>query len=87
MLYSEDNSLLTMPPWINPWLILAIAGSILSHMMILYVPFFNQVFGIAPLNTSEWILVIIFSAPVCLIDEVLKFFGRIFNEKELNQRL
>lgn len=84
---SEDNSLLTMPPWINPWLILAIIGSIGSHMMILYVPFFNTIFGISPLNYHEWILVIIFSAPVCLLDEILKFFGRIFNEKELNQRL
>ena len=47
---SEDNSLVTMPPWINPYLILAIFGSIACHMMILYVPFFNKVFGIAPLN-------------------------------------
>lgn len=52
-------------------------------MMILYVPFFNQVFGIAPLNFKEWMMVLAFSAPVCLIDEVLKFFGRIMNEKEL----
>ena len=84
---SEDNSLITMPPWINMWLILAIAGSILSHMMILYVPFFNSIFGIAPLNCKEWMMVIAFSAPVCLIDEVLKFFGRIMNERELNQRM
>ena len=38
---SEDNSLVTMPPWINPYLILAIIGSIASHMVILYIPFFN----------------------------------------------
>lgn len=84
---SEDNSLVTMPPWINPYLILAIIGSISSHMLILYVPFFNQVFGIAPLNQKEWMLVILFSAPVCLLDEILKFFGRMRNERELQQRL
>jgi Ca2+-transporting ATPase len=84
---SEDNSLLVMPPWINPWLIVAIMGSILSHFVILYVPFLNTIFGIAPLNTQEWILVIIFSFPVILIDEILKFFGRIMNEKELRERL
>lgn len=84
---SEDNSLLTMPPWINLWLILAIFGSIASHMMILYVPFFNTIFGISPLNTHEWLLVIAFSAPVCLIDEVLKFVGRIRNERELAIRM
>jgi len=80
---SEDNSLVTMPPWINPYLILAIMGSVASHMVILYIPFFNQIFGIAPLNCKEWCMVIAFSAPVCLLDEVLKFIGRIKNEKEL----
>jgi len=38
---SEDNSLLVMPPWINPYLILAIIASISIHNIILYVPFFN----------------------------------------------
>jgi len=84
---SEDNSLITMPPWINMYLILAIIGSIASHMLILYVPFFNQVFGIAPLNCKEWFLVIAFSVPVNFIDEVLKFFGRIRNERELRARV
>mmetsp|Transcript_35606 Transcript_35606/g.34631 ORF Transcript_35606/g.34631 Transcript_35606/m.34631 type:complete len:113 (-) Transcript_35606:58-396(-) len=84
---SEDNSLVTMPPWNNPFLILAIIGSILCHMVILYIPFFNTVFGIAPLNKKEWLMVMVFSVPVILIDEVLKFFGRIRNEKELQARM
>ena len=80
---SEDNSLLVMPPWINPYLILAIVGSIISHCFILYVPFLAQIFGIVPLNFKEWILVFAFSSPVILVDEILKFFGRIKNEREL----
>ena len=80
---SEDNSLVTMPPWVNPWLIVAIIGSISSHMLILYVPFLNDIFGITPLNFKEWMLVLAFSAPVILVDEILKFFGRIMNEREL----
>lgn len=80
---SEDNSLFVVYPWINPYLILAVLGSVLSHLLILEVPFFNKVFGIASLNQHEWLLVIAFSAPVCLIDEVLKFFGRIMNNMEL----
>jgi Ca2+-transporting ATPase len=38
---SEDNSLFVMPPWVNPYLILAIFASITIHNVILYVPFFN----------------------------------------------
>jgi P-type Ca2+ transporter type 2C len=36
---SEDNSLLVMPPWVNPYLILAICGSMIAHFAILYIPF------------------------------------------------
>jgi len=76
---SEDNSLLVIHPFVNLWLIGAIIASIGSHMFILYVPVMNSVFGITPLNWAEWKLVIFFSVPVILIDEVLKFFGRIMN--------
>lgn len=84
---SEDNSLLVIHPFVNLWLIVAIFASIGSHMFILYIPVMNSIFGITPLNMDEWILVLAFSVPVILIDEVLKFFGRIMNENELRKRL
>jgi Ca2+-transporting ATPase len=76
---SEDNSLFVIPPWVNPWLIVAIFGSIGSHMFILYIPFMNNIFGILPLNFHEWMLVLAFSVPVIFVDEILKIFGRIKN--------
>ncbi|KAF3495084.1 hypothetical protein DY000_02058073 [Brassica cretica] len=74
---SEDGSLVTMPPWVNPWLLLAMAVSFGLHFVILYVPFLAQVFGIVPLSLNEWLLVLAVSLPVILIDEVLKFVGRL----------
>lgn len=73
---SEDTSLIKMPPWRNPWLLVAMSVSFGLHCLILYVPFLADVFGIVPLNLNEWLLVILISAPVILIDEVLKFVGR-----------
>lgn len=73
---SEDGSLLTMPPWVNPWLLLAMSVSFGLHFLILYVPFLAQVFGIVPLSLNEWLLVLLVAFPVILIDEVLKFIGR-----------
>ncbi|KAF8395046.1 hypothetical protein HHK36_018985 [Tetracentron sinense] len=73
---SEDGSLLTMPPWVNPWLLLAMSVSFGLHFLILYVPFLAQVFGIVPLSLNEWLLVLAVSLPVILIDEILKFVGR-----------
>ncbi len=40
---SEDNSLLTMPPWSNMWLSVATAVSLGLHCVILYVPFLAEV--------------------------------------------
>ncbi|KAG0497136.1 hypothetical protein HPP92_001827 [Vanilla planifolia] len=73
---SEENSLLRMPPWTNPWLLVAMVVSLSLHALILYVPFLAKVFGVVPLNVKDWLLVILISAPVVLIDEVLKLVGR-----------
>ncbi|KAK6142055.1 hypothetical protein DH2020_013884 [Rehmannia glutinosa] len=73
---SEDGSLLSMPPWVNPWLLLAMSVSFGLHFLILYVPFLAQIFGIVPLSLNEWLLVLAVAFPVILIDEVLKFVGR-----------
>ncbi|PON72808.1 P-type ATPase [Parasponia andersonii] len=73
---SEDGSLLTMPPWVNPWLLLAMSVSFGLHFLILYVPFLAQVFSIVPLSFNEWLLVLAVAFPVVLVDEVLKFVGR-----------
>ncbi|PIM98601.1 Calcium-transporting ATPase [Handroanthus impetiginosus] len=73
---SEDGSLLSMPPWVNPWLLLAMSVSFGLHFLILYVPVLAQIFGIVPLSLNEWLLVLAVSFPVILIDEVLKFVGR-----------
>lgn len=73
---SEDNSLIKMPPWRNPWLLVAMSVSFGLHCLILYVPFLSDVFNIVPLSLSEWILVILLSAPVILLEELLKLLGR-----------
>ncbi|XP_057483660.1 calcium-transporting ATPase 1, endoplasmic reticulum-type-like [Actinidia eriantha] len=73
---SEDGSLLTMPPWVNPWLLIAMSVSFGLHFLILYVPFLAKVFGIVPLSLNEWLLVLAVALPVILIDEILKFIGR-----------
>ena len=74
----QDNSILQMPPWCNPWLLVAMALSFGLHFAILYVPVLAGVFSIVPLSLNEWLLVLLFAFPVILIDEVLKFVGRNF---------
>lgn len=42
--------------------------------MILYVPLFNRIFSITPLTFNDWILVLLFSTPIILVDEVSDLF-------------
>merc|ERR1711944_362791 len=73
---SENQSLVAMPPWINPLLLGAMALSFALHFMILYVDFLAVVFQITPLSFAQWLVVMKFSLPVILLDELLKFVAR-----------
>eukprot|EP00445_Apocalathium_hangoei_P045164 CAMPEP_0203988354 /NCGR_PEP_ID=MMETSP0360-20130528/7328_1 /ASSEMBLY_ACC=CAM_ASM_000342 /TAXON_ID=268821 /ORGANISM="Scrippsiella Hangoei, Strain SHTV-5" /LENGTH=1046 /DNA_ID=CAMNT_0050928077 /DNA_START=120 /DNA_END=3260 /DNA_ORIENTATION=+ len=73
---SEDGSLIQMPPWTNPYLILACMGSVSVHFVILYVPVFAKIFNVCPLDWHDWAMVMAFSMPVLFTDEILKFVGR-----------
>lgn len=73
---SENSSLLVIPFWDNKWLLGAIAVSVALHCIIMYVPGLAMLFGITHLNASEWWYVILLSAPVILVDEVLKCLSR-----------
>ncbi|KAG9299889.1 hypothetical protein G9A89_005418 [Geosiphon pyriformis] len=75
---SENESLLTLPLWENPYLVFAIILSMALHFMILYVPFFSNLFAIIPLNWIEWKAVLEISIPVIIIDEILKLISRNF---------
>ncbi|RPD65944.1 calcium-transporting ATPase [Lentinus tigrinus ALCF2SS1-7] len=75
---SENESLLKLPLWKNPFLVGAIALSMALHVAILYIPFFTTLFAIMPLNWTEWQAVLYLSAPVLLIDEVLKLVTATF---------
>ncbi|KAG0147312.1 hypothetical protein CROQUDRAFT_656235 [Cronartium quercuum f. sp. fusiforme G11] len=75
---SENESLLTLPLWTNPYLCGAISLSMALHFLILYVPALAKLFVITPLNFSEWKAVFWISFPVIVIDEVLKFFSNQF---------
>lgn len=73
---SENESLAVTGPWTNPLLLAAIALSFALHAIILYLPFFNKVFSVAPLSYEEWVGVLWLSFPVILLDELLKWVSR-----------
>lgn len=73
---SENESLVHLPPWSNPFLVGAIALSVLLHCLILYVPSAAILFSVTGLTWNEWIVVLYLSFPVIVLDEILKFVTR-----------
>merc|ERR1719470_158094 len=79
---SENQSLAVMPPWVNPYLLGAMALSFSLHFVILYTDFLNVVFNISALTFDQWMVVLKFSLPVLLLDEALKFVARNYTDGE-----
>jgi Ca2+-transporting ATPase len=84
---SEDGSLLQVPPWVNPWLLLAMFVSFGLHFVIMYVPVLATIFSIVPLTLNDWLLVLAFSFPVIIVDEALKLVGRVRERAAFHRRM
>jgi len=78
---SENESIFTVPPWSNKWLLAAIALSFFLHFGILYIEWLAAIFSVAPISFDEWLAVFWFSFPVIIIDETVKFFSRKLHSK------
>merc|ERR1739844_231511 len=61
---------------INALLLGAMALSFGLHFVILHVEFLAVVFQITPLSFAQWMVVMKFSLPVILLDELLKWVAR-----------
>ena len=79
---SEECSLLVVPPHKNMYLVAAIVASFIAHFCILYIHPLASIFSVSPLTWREWKLVLWFSFPVIVIDEVLKLVGRLMDKKQ-----
>ncbi|MBN1170022.1 cation-transporting P-type ATPase [Candidatus Micrarchaeota archaeon] len=60
----------------NKYLNVAIIGSILIQLCVIYVPEINQIMKTEPLNLMDWMLIVGISSTLFILFEVLKFFHR-----------
>jgi len=79
---SVNDSLFKVGPWKNKWLLVGVSGPFLLHLLVLYssnipgLSGFGKAFGMVPLTSQEWKTVLLWSLPILLLDEILKFTGR-----------
>eukprot|EP00557_Chaetoceros_sp_GSL56_P009848 CAMPEP_0176481274 /NCGR_PEP_ID=MMETSP0200_2-20121128/2730_1 /TAXON_ID=947934 /ORGANISM="Chaetoceros sp., Strain GSL56" /LENGTH=1135 /DNA_ID=CAMNT_0017877463 /DNA_START=117 /DNA_END=3522 /DNA_ORIENTATION=+ len=74
---SVDKSIFTVGPHKNPLLILGVTVPMALHLFVLYsskfgFPRLGDSFGMVPLSRQNWISVLKWSAPIILVEEILK---------------
>ncbi len=57
----------------NPYIILALASSLLLHLLVVYTPFLQTIFGTVPLNLTEWGVILTVAIVVWVISTFINF--------------
>src|SRR3989338_3887251 len=74
---SERESVFTMNPLKNLWLVGATGLVILFQISAVYVPLLQLYLHTVPLSALEWFVIILVSLSIILVEEIRKFFYRI----------
>jgi P-type Ca2+ transporter type 2C len=81
---SVDSSIFHVSPLANRWLLMGVAGPLLLHLGVLYsdrfgYPGIGANFGMVPLSMDNWKTILLWAAPILLLEELLKAIGRYNN--------
>jgi Ca2+-transporting ATPase len=88
---SVDSSIFTVGPNQNPWLVAGVALPFALHLAVVYsaelgFPGLAKSFGLAPLSLHDWETALKWAAPILIVEEILKFFGRVTNHHKAKKR-
>ena len=73
---SESKSIFRMNPFSNKYLVGATIIVIVLQLLVVYTPVMNTFLKTAPLNLSDWLLIVPIATSIVLIEEIRKFFYR-----------
>jgi P-type Ca2+ transporter type 2C len=74
--FRSDRQSVFDRPFANRWLNISIVAEVLLLPLILYVPFLSEAFGTAVLSLTDWMLVLVLSASVVPVLELVKWMVR-----------
>lgn len=69
---STTKSLFKIDLFSNKYILAGIVGSLIAQIMVIYIPFFQQIFGSVPLILSDWIKILLVSSTIFISVEALK---------------
>ncbi len=73
---TESQSIFKAGLFANKQIMVGIYFEIALMIVLMYVPFFQGIFGTAPIGLTEWIFLLCLPLPILLIEEVRKYFVR-----------
>ena len=56
----------------NLRLCLGIGGAVVLQLPVVYAPFGHLLFGTEPLTARDWLLILVVSSSILIVDEILK---------------
>ena len=77
------KSAFTFNPFSNKWVLWGIAITIITQLMITYVPFINVIFRTAPFPVEWWPVVILALFPGFLVVELEKFLRKRLGKRKM----
>jgi Ca2+-transporting ATPase len=69
---SQTRSFFALGPFSNPWLLYAVAVSLLLHLGVVYIPFLQPIFHTVPLSLRDWGLMLAVSSLPLIFMEIYK---------------
>lgn len=73
---SESMSVFKMNPFSNRFLIIALLGSAIAHIFVLYVPALEWLFSMQALSLREWLMITITASSVIMVVELDKIIRK-----------
>jgi magnesium-transporting ATPase (P-type) len=73
---TEKTSLFKVGFFTNRLVLIGVAFELILLSVLIYVPFFNDIFNTAPIGIKEWLYLIIWAPLIILLDEIRKKIAR-----------
>ncbi len=73
---SETLSVFRLNPLSNPFLLVSMIGAFFAHLAVLYVPALQYIFRTVPLNSNQWVIIVISSLTILFVVEIDKSIRR-----------
>ncbi|MGI6224914.1 MAG: calcium-transporting P-type ATPase, PMR1-type [Peptococcales bacterium] len=69
---SERYSIFELGLFSNPLLVGAVSCSVIMHLLVIYVPFFQPIFKTIPLSLSDWLIIIVVSGGTTILQNIYR---------------